>query len=476
MRRSWPGHVVLHVDLDAFFAQAEELDDPSLRGRAVFVGGSRRVDGRERPRGEPWPPPSRGVVATANYEAREAGVRSAMPLSEAWRRRPDAIAVPCRFGRYKELSELVFAVCGEWTPIVERTGIDEGYLDATGLERWVATEARRAVGDVARAAASVLPEGASPTDPDVIDEHWPAMLAAGLRLAVRERTELSCSVGAGPNRFLAKIASDYRKPGGVTAVSAADAERFVASLPIEKLRGVGPATARRLAERGYRTGSDIARAPRDAIARTLGDLGAALWDAAHGLAPAGSDAGPVVGVARERKSISHETTFSQDVADPDALAETLTLLTAKAAWKLRTLGLRAGCVSVKLRDHRFETHGRDRSLADRAAGGVGFSDLDRDLLAVALELLRELHASGTFAGRPIRLVGVKLSKLTAGGHRQLNLGEADGGYERASAAARAADAVRARHGFGAIRPASAASTPRRPAPPFGADRRPPSGR
>ena len=425
---AWPADVWLHLDLDAFFAQVEELDDPSLRGKPVVVGGRLRPDGTA----------GRGVVSTANYAAREFGVGSAMPLAEALRRCPHAVFLRGRFDRYRELSSRVMEVAARFTPDMRRAGIDEAYLRLTGLRCWTGL---RCSGD----------------DEAADGRAWPGALARRLQREVREATGLSCSVGVGPNRFLAKIASDYRKPGGVTVVPADGAADFASGLPLRSLRGVGPKSAERLRLRGFRTGADLVGADRSVVVELLGDHGGALWDAAHGLPRAGDG-------ARDdgRRSLSHETTFPEDVTDRRALERALARLAERAAWRLRREGLRAGCVGVKVRDADFTTRQRDRSMSDPRAGAVGFTSDERDIAPVALELFGELLGHAGARTRPIRLVGVRLSRLSGIGGRQLRLGEGEASA-RADRVNAVADAIRARHGFDAVTSGAAARpVPSRP--------------
>jgi DNA polymerase-4 len=432
-----PAPTILHLDLDAFFAQAEELDDPSLAGKPVIVGGERRPDGTV----------GRGVVSTANYAARASGVHSAMPMARAVRLCPHAEYRRPRFDRYKQLSRRVFEVCEGFTPSVDRVGIDEGYLDVAGLERW--TDLR---------AGSEGPPGS--VDPVAWSAWpWPARLAAMLKAAVRDSTGLTCSIGVAPTRFLAKIASDLDKPDGLTVVTADRAPAFIASLPIDRLRGVGPVAARRLRERGYRTGEDLVRDSREHVASILGDFGVSLWDAAHAIeTPRGA--------RHERRSISAETTFPEDVGDRERLIATLASLTEKVCYRLRAEGLRAGTVSIKLRRHDFSTVTRDRSLGDHSAGSIGCTDHEADALPVATALLaRELEARPP-GSSPVRLIGVKLSELSATAQRQLRLGETEA-VERQARLASVTDAIRDKHGLGAIHSALAQPA-RRPRP--GADR------
>ncbi len=417
---AWPGPVWGHLDLDAFFAQVEEMDDPSLRGKPVIVGGRRRPDGSV----------GRGVASTANYEARKYGVRSAMPLATAIRLCPHAILLPGRFERYHELSDKMMETVEGFAAQVHSRGIDEAYLDLRGLERWA---------------------GALPRAQNAPIDCWPARVGEAVKRAVFDATGLTCSVGVAPNRFLAKIASDFNKPNGLTVVHPDVVREFVGPLPIEKLRGVGAATADRLRRLGYTTGAELIRDDRAHVEQLLGEWGAHMFDLCLG-APQ-DEPGDA-----ERKSISHETTFPQDIADRAVLIATLADLAARLAWKLRTKGLRAGCVGLKLRYTDFHTLTRDRSLADHSSGSIGFTDQESDILGIASALLRTELADRSLASRPVRLIGIRLSNLSTDGHRQLRLGEVDA-FDRRDAIAKAADVVRAKMGYASIRPALATERP-----------------
>ncbi|MCW5833859.1 MAG: DNA polymerase IV, partial [Labilithrix sp.] len=226
---------ILHIDMDAFFASVEQRDDPSLRGRPIVVGGAAR----------------RGVVAAASYEARVFGVRSAMPMAEALRRCRDLVVVPPRGRRYAEVSERVFDVFHEYTPLVEGLSLDEAFLDVTA--------SRRLFGDG-------------------------AAIARRIKEGVLEATGLTASAGVAPCKFAAKIASDLDKPNGLTVVPS-DVAGFLAPLPIERMWGIGPKTAPTLRRLGYRTLGDLAKADPDALERALGSWGPEVRELARGNDP-----------------------------------------------------------------------------------------------------------------------------------------------------------------------------------------------
>lgn len=339
---------ILHVDLDAFYASVEELDHPEWKGSPLVVGP------------EPNEGRSRGVVTTANYEARKFGIKSAMPISEAWRRCPTARFVFPRFSRYSEKSHEVFAVLQEFADVVEPASIDEGYLDVTTR-----------VGGFAAAV-----------------EH-----ARSLQNAVHARTGLTISVGLASNKLVAKIASDLKKPFGLTAVQAGEEESFLAPLPARKIPGVGPKTEERLLELGIASCEQLATTPASVLSREFGSFGPRLGQMARGV-----DESPVE-TGWERKSLGSETTFEKDEAEPAKWEETLHELAADIARHLRDERKLGRTVTVKIRLSGFETHTRARTLP-RATD-------DAELLArEAVALLREFAPS-----RPLRLLGLRLTGL-----------------------------------------------------------------
>ena len=427
-RSAWGERVIAHLDLDCFFAQVEELDDPAIRGKPVIVGPpapTRLPNGRID-----FSRSGRGIVCTSNYVARSFGVRTAMAATQAHRLCPDGIYRPCRGERYRELSRAVFAVCEDFTPRIRPVGIDECYLDFTGLERWVRARHR----DV---------ESAD------FERDWPRLLASDLRDAIEERTGLTASIGVGPNRFIAKLASDYDKPRGLKAVSPGHCPVFVRSLKLGDLRGVGPKTRERLERLGFRTPSDILDLPRQDATERLGDLGRSIWDASHGRP------GDLPDEREQRKSISRDRTFSQNQscsseAGRREMLATLSRLSAKATYSLRKECLFASSVSVRVRFADFSQVQRDRSLG--AEDGVVSTDQDADIMPVVERLLEEIltrRASPAQQRHGVRLVGVKLGGLSALRQRQLRLGEEERVDQRASVY-KVADEIRRRLGFDAL--------------------------
>jgi DNA polymerase-4 len=352
--------VLAHLDLDAFFAAVEELEDPSLRTRPLVVGGD--------PRG-------RGVVSTANYVARRFGIHSAMSCAEALRRCPEAVFLRPRHALYRDYSQAVWAAVREVVPQVERTGLDEGYLDFAGLAR-------------------TFPRARA--------------VAEAVRTSVRAATSLSCSLGVAPTKVVAKIASDRRKPGGITVVPAGTEARFLAPFPVRALPGVGPRAEQRLTAAGVTTIGRLATLPDlDLRALLPGQVGRLLRDRARGIDPRGLE------TTTERISISVEETFERDLHDRELLHAELRRMAERLGGHLRRDGLSARTVTAKLRYSDFSIRSRSTSL------DVGIDDADRigDLACALLD--RGLH------DRPgaLRLVGVGLSGLSD--YRQLSLDETD---------------------------------------------------
>jgi DNA polymerase-4 len=346
--------IVAHLDLDAFFAAVEELEDPTLREQPLIVGGD---------------PHGRGVVATANYVARAYGIHSAMSAAEALRRCPHAVFVRPRHSLYREYSRAVWESVRAIVPTVERTGLDEGYLD---------------VGEVAA------------------DFLRARELAEAVQTAVRGTTRLTCSLGVATSKVVAKVASDRRKPGGITVVLPGREAAFLAPLEVRKLPGVGPRSAERLAHAHIHTVGALAGVNDDTL-RTLlpGKVGRLLRDRAQGIDSRRLD------TEVERISISHEETFPRDVSEPARLHEELRRMSEKLATYLRRDGQAARTVTTKLRYADFSIRTRSLTLDVPIDDAETIGDVACRLLDRAL------------VDRPgaLRLVGVGLKGLE--GHRQL---------------------------------------------------------
>lgn len=429
--------IIAHVDLDCFFAQAEMLDDPALRGHPVIVGPTPPV----RQRDGSLASVGRGIVSTANYEARAFGVRTAMPAAQAVRLCPHAHFIKPRGSRYRELSNAVFASLEELTPIVRPVGIDEAYLDLAGLKQsfihaeslHTPTHNRDGVQDVPEESTS-----------------WINRFARHIQRHVYEQTGLDLSVGIGPNRFIAKLASDYNKPKGIYVVPQHKCASFCRSLDIRDLRGIGPASAEKLNALGFRTPSDILDAQREDLQQFIGDAGAALYDAMIGTP------GSVPDSHEQRKSISRDRTFSTNIATcrsgQDELIAVATGLLERALHTLRRDALRARTLGVRIRFADFETVQHDETLSTN--DGPGATDLDCDLIPRLPSLVRACIQRGSDAQRRsgVRLVGVKLTNLSEHSSRQGSLFTQVDQPQRARVY-EAVDTIRAKLGHTAVRSA-----------------------
>ena len=335
---------IIHIDMDAFYASVEQRDDPALRGRPVVVGGT---------------PDGRGVVAAASYEARRYGIHSAMPASRAVRLCPDAVFLKADFARYRRVSAEVFARFREVADLVEGLSLDEAYLDVTENH---------------------------------LGESSATRVAEYLRQRIREELQLTASAGVAPIKFVAKIASDFRKPDGLTVVPPGRVLEFIRPLPIEKLWGVGPATAERLHTAGIRSIGDLGDLDEAQLMARLGSRARGLWQMARGI-----DNRPVK-PRTGRKSRGAERTFSEDVDDVEELKRRLRELSESIGQDLVARGERGRTVVVKVRYADFSTVTRSRTL-DRPI------DQGRDIARIATELL-----ASTEAGlRPVRLIGVSMA-------------------------------------------------------------------
>jgi DNA polymerase-4 len=350
--------ILAHLDLDAFFAAVEELEDPSLRTRPLVVGGD--------PRG-------RGVVATANYAARRFGIRSAMSAAEALRRCPDAVFLRPRHALYRQYSQAVWSAIREVVPRVERTGIDEGYLDLGSVaERF--SQARG--------------------------------LAEAVQAAVRGSTSLSCSVGVSTSKVVCKVASDRRKPGGITVVPPGREARFLAPLPTRLLPGVGPRAEERLARAGVEHIGGLATLSDTELGALLpGQVGRLLRDRARGIDPRDLE------LDAERISISTEETFERDLTDRSSMHVELRRMAVEVASYLQRDGISARTVTTKLRYADFSIRSRSTTLPTPIDEADRIGDLACRLLDRGLQ------------DRPgaLRLLGVGVSGLTT--VRQLTFDE-----------------------------------------------------
>jgi len=374
--------------MDAFYASIEQRDRPELRGKPVIVGGAG----------------NRGVVAAASYEVRRFGVHSAMPTREALRRCPDAICVRPRIGHYSDVSKQIFAVFHEFTPLVQGLSLDEAFLDVS---------------------ASLGALGSA--------EH----IAREIKRRVRERTELTASVGVAPNKLVAKIASDLRKPDGLVIVLPDEVRDLLDPLPIRKLFGLGAKTAPKVEALGIHTLGDLRQAAPSRLRPIFGRYTERLQQRAAGI-----DDRPVV-PDEDEKQISAEETFEADISEPARLHVEINRLADKACSRLRARKLAGGCVTVKIRRGDFTTYTRQRAFEPR-------TQETRVVARIAGELLDAFLASQPRAA--LRLLGVGVSDL--GEEVQADL-FADPGSTRNRQLDSAVDAIRQKFGSVALRPASA---------------------
>src|SRR5712664_1292738 len=306
---------ILHVDMDAFYASVEQRDDPGLRGKPLVVGGSAR----------------RGVVLAASYAVRPFGIRSSMPMARALRLCPDLLVVPPRFDRYSEVSEEVFHIFHAFTPEVEGLSLDEAFLDVT---------------------RSISLHGA------------PVEQARRIKQRIRDELGLTASVGIAEVKFAAKIASDLRKPDGLVVVPAGGVREFLAPLPVARLWGVGPKTEEVLLRRGLKRIGDVAGSDRAQLERELGSLGPWLHDLANGIDDR------EVEPDREAKSVGAEETFEEDLTSPEDLLPFLHEQALRVASRLRSAGLSAGTITLKVKYSDFQIASRQETLPRRTDDGA----------------------------------------------------------------------------------------------------------
>lgn len=336
---------VIHIDMDAFYASVEQRDNPELRGKPLAVGGSRE----------------RGVVAAASYEARKFGVRSAMPSVSARRRCPHLIFVPPRFDVYRAVSGQIHEIFAEFTPVIEPLSLDEAYLDVTENLKGIPSATQ---------------------------------VAEAIRARIRAETGLTASAGVSYNKFLAKLASDHRKPDGLFVITPRDGAAFVEALAIEKFHGVGPATAARMKALGIHTGRDLRDRPLDFLQRHFGKSGPYFYGVARGID------NRAVRPDRIRKSIGAEDTFTIDLTAFEAMMAELRLLTDKVWRYCEKSGVRGRTVTLKLRYADFETITRSRTMPVM----IGARDEIERIVAGLLQALFPME-------KGVRLLGVTLASL-----------------------------------------------------------------
>ncbi len=345
---------ILHCDMDCFYAAVHMRDDPALAGRPVIIGGQ---------------PQSRGVVAAASYEARQFGVRSAMPSAEAGRRCPHGVFIKPEFPRYRDESEHIFEIFRRFTPTVQPASLDEAYLDVS---------------------EHLQPFGNA------------TAIAKEIRRLVRQERRLAVSVGVGPNRLIAKIASDYNKPDGLTVVKPDRIQEFLDPMSVRRLHGVGPATERALNRLGVSTIAELRSLELEVLGRRFGRHGLGLYRYSRGI-----DERPVR-IDRQRKSLGHERTYAQDLSRLHEMDAQIEGLSTKVAEGLAKRELTARTLTVKVRYSDFTTLTRSRTLDQATADGAVIT-------GHAKELLRQSEAGK----RPVRLLGVTGSGFDLGEPQQL---------------------------------------------------------
>ncbi|MCW4031087.1 MAG: DNA polymerase IV [Candidatus Bathyarchaeota archaeon] len=344
--------IIFHMDMDHFYTAVEELEHPEYKGKPVIVGANPK-EGK-----------GRGVVSTSNYEARKAGIRSGMPISRAWRLCPEAIYLPPNFPKYIKLSNEIMQIARKYADKFEQWGIDEAFLDVSSR---------------------------------VKDYYEAEAFAKQLKREIKEKKRLTCSIGIGPNKLIAKIASDYRKPDGLTVVKESEAEAFLAPLPVRKLLWVGRKTEAKLKKIGITTIGELAHYNPALLAETFGVMGTQIYLSAHGIDRS------EVETRTEVKSVSHEITFEEDTNDFEAVLKALDALSEKVAKKVVRQKLFFKTVTVKLRYENFETHTHSKTLGHTTNSLQHLKKTARELLKVYLKKHRK-----------IRLIGVRISNFVKG--------------------------------------------------------------
>lgn len=374
---------ILHVDMDAFYASVAELDNPQYKGKALVVGAG-----------------VRGVVLSANYEARKFGIRAAMPVGRAKRMAPHAIFIAPEHHRYAEISERVMTIFNSFTPLVEPISLDEAFLDVTGAQK-------------------LFGDGRE--------------IAAKIRAQVEQEEGITCSVGIAQSKFIAKLASQHCKPNGMLEIKSDRILEFLHPLPVRALWGVGPKTAESLDRLGLHTVADIANTPRSTLVRALGDAtGESLYELAWG-----RDYRNVIPDEPE-KSIGNEETFARDIDSPEEILAQFLRMAEKATARLRERGLFAKTVTMKIKFADFTTLSRAKTLP------IGIDGTHE-----TYEIVKKLYLTLNNEGARIRLVGVSLSNLLDEAPVQLELGARERGWRDADTAI---DKAKARFGGSSVRP------------------------
>jgi DNA polymerase IV (DinB-like DNA polymerase) len=343
--------VIFHLDMDHFYTAVEERERPEIKGKPVIVGSDPK-DGK-----------GRGVVSTSNYEARKLGIRSGMPISHAWKLCPTAVFLPPNFPLYIKVSDEIMQIARKYADKFEQWGIDEAFLDVSSKAR--------------------TPAEAEP-------------LAQQIKQEIKDKTRLTCSIGVGPNKLIAKVASDFQKPDGLTIVAEADAEAFLAPLPVRKLLWVGKKTEAKLKELDINTIGELASFNATVLTEHFGVMGMQMHFMAKGIDKTEVEARSGV------KSVSHETTFEEDVADDKVVLKALLGLCVEVQKEVEEQHLLFKTVTLKIRYENFETHTRSKTLPFLTCR---LHDLEKNA--------KEMLLANLQVDRKVRLVGVRVSSLVS---------------------------------------------------------------
>jgi DNA polymerase-4 len=374
---------VIHADMDAFFAAVEQRENPELKGKAVIIGGVNLSN--------------RGVVSTASYKAREYGVHSAMPVAQARKLCPDGIYLPARHDLYQEVSREVLSILKKYTPLVEKISIDEAFLDIKGCERLYGS---------------------------------PLEIAEKIKEDVKNKTELTISIGLSVNKFLAKLASDFDKPDGLTVIKHENIKDFMADLDINKIWGVGQIFAENLAKIGVYKVKDIWQYSLNELKNKYGKAGIKLYYLSRGLD------NRKVESKNEIKSVSHEETFAENIEDIDKLWAYLFKMSEKVSFRLHSNNLRGNTVFIKVRYADFSTISRQISLKNNL-----------NSTELIYKTGKKLIKDNKLFKKPLRLLGIGVSNLSDSGKIQLNLFDKEAGDSEID---KTIDNIKRKYGFDKI--------------------------
>lgn len=372
---------IMHVDMDAFYAAIEQRDHPDFLGKPVVVGADPK-HGR-----------GRGVVSTASYEARQFGIHSAQPISQAWKCCPNAIFLPVRMSRYQSVSKQIMDILSSFSPNLEKISLDEAFLDIRGTERLLGS---------------------------------PLQIAKAIKKQIVDTVGLTASVGIGPNKLIAKIASDHQKPDGLTEIRSDQVEGFLNPLPVRRLWGIGKQTEKRLHTFGVKYIGDLAKFDLDFLVREFGKWGRCLYFYARGI-----DDSPVISY-RDAKSISNEVTFGQDEINRENIRKTLLKLCDKVGFRLREQNYTARTITLKVRFSDFTTLVRNSTLPKSI-------HLSETIYQEIFHLFESIDTDQ----RPIRLLGVGVSQLLSAQAMQYDLFHVS---EKADRVTQAVDQLKTRFG------------------------------